>query len=311
MTAGDLHNEALVLRELGASVIAATDIGTHAIEYAVNNWRIFPLRGKVPAIAKGRGVLDATSDTAQIAAWWGGRYAGCNIGARVPEAMIVIDVDPRHDGHTSLAALEDKHGPLPETLTTISGRGDGGRHLFFRRPAGKLTASRLGPGIDLKTPSGYVVMPPSIHPDSGQPYTRLDNDVAAPPAWLVSLIAPAPITPAPRSPRRLFPLHTGPSVADEFSRSSSWSDILGPHGWQCLDADPDADGARWRHPTATSPSSATIRHSCLFVYSTNTPFDVTTSEEPKGYTRFRAYAVLDHNGDLKAAARALKDKAVT
>ncbi len=163
------------MRELGGSVVSATDIGTYAMEYAANNWQVFPLRGKIPAIAGGRGVLDATSDLATVAHWWGGRYSGCNIGARIPEALMVIDVDPRHDGHNSLAALEAKHGSLPETLTTISGRGDGGRHLFFRRPSGKLTATRLGPGIDLKTSSGYVVMPPSIHPDSGQPYTRVDE----------------------------------------------------------------------------------------------------------------------------------------
>lgn len=309
MTADDLTAEALAMRELGGSVVSATDIGTYAMEYAANNWQVFPLRGKIPAIAGGRGVLDATSDLATVAHWWGGRYSGCNIGARIPEALMVIDVDPRHDGHNSLAALEAKHGSLPETLTTISGRGDGGRHLFFRRPSGKLTATRLGPGIDLKTSSGYVVMPPSIHPDSGQPYTRVDALVAAPPAWLVALLTPAPPE-APRSTRRLFSLHSGPSIADQFSSATSWSDILGPHGWQCLDADPDADGARWRHPTATSPFSATVRHCCLFVYSTNTPFDTTSPENPKGYTRFRAYAVLDHGGDLKAAARALNSKAV-
>ncbi len=132
----------------------------------------------------GHGVYDATTDIATIAAWWGGRYTGCNIGARVPDAMIVIDVDPRHGGVDSLAELEQRHGPLPHTLTTISGRGDGGRHLFFRRPHGKLTGTRLGPGIDLKTPLGYTVHAPSIHPDSGKPYTRIDRPVAAPPAGI-------------------------------------------------------------------------------------------------------------------------------
>jgi hypothetical protein len=44
----------------------------------------------------------------------------------------------------------------------------------------------------------------------------------------------------------------------------------------------------------------------LFVYSPNTPFTVTTPGDPHGYTRFRAYAVLEHGGDLSAAARALR-----
>lgn len=304
MTADDLLAEALALKVLKASIIDASDMGTYAIEYAVNNWAVFPLRGKVPAISGGHGVLDATTDVEVIAHWWGGHYSGCNIGARVPESMIVIDVDPRHGGDESLAALETEHGELPETLTTISGRGDGGRHLFFRRPSGRLTGKRLGPGIDLKSSSGYVVMPPSIHPDSGHPYTRIDAYPAAPPSWLSTLLAPQSAA-APRSAKKLFSGHAGPSVADQFARSTSWSDILTPHGWRCLDAEPDDDGARWLHPAATSPCSATVRHGCLFVYSTNTPFDVTMSDDPKGYTRFRAYAVLNHGGDLRVAARSL------
>ena len=78
------------------------------------------------------------------------------------------------------------------------------------------------------------------------------------------------------------------------------------HGWACLDPDPDADGARWLHPAATSKCSATIKNGCLFVYSTSTVFEFTESGDPHGYTKFRAYAVLNFGGDLKAAARALK-----
>lgn len=310
MSAADLAAEATAISGLGASVIDATDIGTYAVEYALRNWAVFPLNGKVPAIAGGRGVLDATTDVDTVIGWWASRYRGANIGGRVPESMIVIDVDPRHGGLDVLAELQRDHAALPETLTTVSGRGDGGRHLFYRRPAGKLSSKRLGPGIDLKMSTGYVVLPPSIHPDSGQPYSRIDAPVAAPPSWLVDLLRPEPRPAAPRSARRLYAPHSGNSVADEFSANTSWAEILMPHGWGCLDADPDAYGARWLHPTATSACSATIRNGCLFVYSTNTPFDVTEPGDPKGYTRFRAMAVLEHGGDLRAAACALRGQVV-
>jgi Bifunctional DNA primase/polymerase, N-terminal len=70
-------------------------------------------------------------DPDQIKAWWI-RWPNATIGARVPESLLVIDVDPRNGG--SLAELESLTGPLPATLTAWSGRDDGGRHLYFRRP---------------------------------------------------------------------------------------------------------------------------------------------------------------------------------
>lgn len=305
MSPDDLTAIAVAIKELGASVISTDDIGVHAIEYGLHHLPVFPLNGKIPAIAGGRGVLDATSDIQIIARWWGGRYRGCNIGGRVPTSVIVIDVDPRNGGLDSLGALQQRYGSLPETLTTISGRGDGGAHYFFRRPPGTLSHKRLGAGIDLKTASGYTVMAPSIHPATGKPYTRVDRPVTAPPDWLVELLLPEP-TPiqAPTKIHRLTQ-YWGPSVADEFGANTSWHDVLTPHGWRCIGNDPGSDGAKWLHPTATSASSATIRNGCLFVYSPNTPFEVTEPGNPNGYTKFRAYAVLNHDGDMSAAARAL------
>ncbi len=325
----DLAFEALLLRELGGNVLAAADIGTHAVEYAVRNWKVFPLRGKVPAIGNphpqgsrerreckgdcglpGHGVLDATTDMKTVIGWWGGRYAGANIGGRVPESMFVLDVDPRHGGDKTAKALQDAYGVLPPTLTTVSGRGDGGIHLFFRRPAGVLSPKRIaadhGAGIDIKTSTGYVVLPPSIHPDSGKPYTRVEHPVAAPPHWLVALLRPEQPRPCVKPLRRPVLLGGGPSIAERYNASVGWPNVLEPHGWRCLDGDPDADGARWRHPSATSPHSATIRGGRLYVYSPNTPFDVTESSDPHGYSRFHAFAVLNHGGDMSAAARTLK-----
>lgn len=126
------------------------------------------------------------------------------------------------------------------------------------------------------------------------------------PEWLAELLRPeSPAT--NRTPNSSAHVHfDGPSLADEYSASTSWADILIPHGWTCLDSDPDADGARWRHPAATAPYSATIRHACLFVYSTNTDFEVTAAGDKHGVTRFKAYAVLNHGGDMSAAYQHLK-----
>lgn len=318
--------EADVLTALGATVIDSDDIGSYAIEYAVRGWRVFPLRGKVPMIPAahrpgdplrgrckgecgrvGHGVLDASSDLGVVSAWWAGPAKRANIGLRLPDPVMVIDVDPRNGGAQSLATLVEKFGRLPESLTSISGRGDGGHHRYFRRPQGKVTNRLLGAGLDVKTSAGYVVAPPSIHPDSGKPYMWVDQGAAIsdPPSWLVELVRPLTVVPQTKGRKGLKGQisRSGSSVADDFTASTTWADILEPHGWRCIDPHGDDDGARWLHPAATSACSATVRHGCLFVYSDNTPFEPTTAGDPHGYTRFRAWAVLNHDGDLSAAAR--------
>src|SRR5947209_2295182 len=91
-----LRLQANAFHILGASVLETEDIGTHAIEYGVNNWPVIPLNGKLPAIPNphpkessarqechgecglhGHGVHDATTDVTTVAFWWGGQYSGC------------------------------------------------------------------------------------------------------------------------------------------------------------------------------------------------------------------------------------------
>lgn len=172
----------------------------HALGLAARGFEVFPCNGKVPAIPGGSGCLDATDDRIVIAKMWAGRPMA-NIGVRIPVGQLVVDVDPRHDGHDRLAELESRHGSLPPTRTSASGRDDGGIHLWWLRPSGAVTATRLGRGIDLKDRGGYVVAPPSRHPDTGRPYRWLD--VRTPvemPKWLSDLIRPAP---TPTTVRRL------------------------------------------------------------------------------------------------------------
>jgi hypothetical protein len=310
----------------GTDLVDGADLASHALQYATAGWEVFPLRGKFPMITcpisaeykrrgltdrcpgacgnNGHGVLDATSDIVKVVEWWSA-HPEANIGGRVPDGLVVVDTDPRHGGEDSLDRLVGEHGGLPKTLTAFSGRGDGGRHRYFRHPGGDVSSSRLPDGIDVKTPRGYVVLPPSIHPDTSQPY-RWEDERAQPavmPRWLVALLRPEVRT--PRS-HVMTEQREGESIADWYSDTATWGDIL--LGWQLVGGDGEGDGSAWRHPTATSASSATIRHNTLFVYSSNTPFELTEAGRPHGYTKFRAYAVLHHGGDLGAAATTARRK---
>jgi len=282
----------------------------HAVAATVAGWEVFPIsRTKVPmekAPPDGKGgFYTASADPEKARERWT-RYPSANIGMRPPAWLVVVDIDPRKGGDVAWSAFEQRHSPVA-TLTVWSGRGDGGRHLYFQHPGGHLKSNLndVCEGIDIKGHNGLVVFPPSIHAATGLPY-RWD-DPAAPvarmPAWLANLCRrPAPVAPGPRRLRTSF----AGSPADWFTKTHSWRHVLEPHGWHVVDGsgDGDSDGSRWLHPQATSDASATVKHGCLFVYSTSTTFEVTEAGDVHGYTRFRAWAVLNHRGDLSAAARA-------
>jgi hypothetical protein len=154
-------------------------------------WEVFPCKwtgpyAKAPMTMNGH--LNATTDPDQIKLWWT-KWPNAMIGAKVPDSLLVIDLDPRNGG--SHTVFTDLVGDLPDTLTAWSGRNDGGSHLYFLRPPGPLTSTRLPEGIDLKI-NGYMIMPPSIHPATGLPYRWEDHPVASLPSRLRELLRPAP-----------------------------------------------------------------------------------------------------------------------
>lgn len=182
------------LRDFDAQPAPASLMLTAALEYAAAGWEVFPLAGKVPLISRrdgGRGLLDATSDPGVVTRWWT-NWRDANIGGRIPEALLMTDTDPRHGGEVNLQRLATAHGGLAPTLTSASGRGDGGRHRWYLHPGGQVSAARLPAGVDLKVSTGYAVLPPSVHPDTGLPY-RWTSPAAPVPLqpFLAELLRPA------------------------------------------------------------------------------------------------------------------------
>ena len=164
-----------------------------ALDLALHGWKVFPCdwragkREKAPL--NDHGHLEATTDPVVIRHWWS-KWPRAMIGAVVAGWFVVIDVDPRNGG--DLEKLIELVGPLPPTLTVWSGRNDGGRHLYFQRPLGPLTSTRLPAGIDLKLGGrGYCILPPSIHPVTGQPYRWESGEPVIMPARLQELLTPA------------------------------------------------------------------------------------------------------------------------
>lgn len=116
-----------------------------------------------------------------------------NVGVLVePSGLVVIDIDPRNGGDTTMAALVAEHGRMPETRVVRTGRG--GWHYYFRAPEGVRLRGTLGAGIDLKS-NGMVVAEGSRASTGGYELYR-DRPVAELPGWVVEMARrPDPATP--------------------------------------------------------------------------------------------------------------------
>jgi hypothetical protein len=168
-----------------------------ALAYAQRGWPVFPCNGKAPYTE--HGVKDATTDERILRGWWK-RWPKANIGLACgsPSGMYVIDEDD--GGVDTIGALG-----LPPTLTVLT--GGGGRHFYFVRPeSGRWpnTAKKIGPGVDSRGDGGYVLLPPSIHPDTGEPYEWLNKSTPAPlPSSVIAALTPKPVE--RRRPRSTTP----------------------------------------------------------------------------------------------------------
>jgi hypothetical protein len=142
------------------------------------------------------GHLSATTETGIVKLWWGLRVTEANLGVRT-EKLVVVDVDPRHDGDKSFALIEREH-EIPPTWRSIT--GSGGEHIIFLCPddveissftAENMDNPPLGPGIDVRARGGYIVGVPSRH-ISGRSYCwsvdhhPADVPLAPAPDWLIA-----------------------------------------------------------------------------------------------------------------------------
>jgi hypothetical protein len=212
---------------MGAAAQQRRSMLEHALFWASKGMHVFPLfeirpdgkcacgpteecdknksAGKHPRIPRWQ--IFATDEEKQIREWWQ-RWPASNIGilcgTELPGGgyLMVVDVDPRHDGDVELALLEQRYGNLPETPRNLTG-GNGWHVLLRARRAVPSRSGSLGKGVDVKCRGGYIVAPPSSHA-SGTPYTRdagadiEDVPIAEAPEWALILADP-PRAEAPKS----------------------------------------------------------------------------------------------------------------
>lgn len=118
---------------------------------------------------------------------------GVNVGVRLTDEHLVVDIDPRSVTGGLPAAKRKLRtlGVNPRDYPAVA-TGSGGYHLYMRKPAGTTMRDHLPGewrGIEFKSLGRQVVAPGSIHPN-GRPYSWAKTKFDFEELWLGAPLAP-------------------------------------------------------------------------------------------------------------------------
>jgi Bifunctional DNA primase/polymerase, N-terminal len=279
-------------------------------------------RNKRPAVVSWKPFQVRLATAAELEAWFSKREAGIAIIAgAISGHTEILDFD-------DIAALKPWHSRVEGEAPGLVSRlvvvitPTGGRHIYYRCATiegNTKLAVNLDHEVMIETrgEGGYALIPPSpawCHPDR-QPYVLRQGDLADIPTITAderhTLLHCARALNAYVEPERVSTARErstpdGDRPGDRFAARVSWEDILLPHGWRVVGH--RGEVTLWRRPGKQAPgASATTNYAgsdVLYVFSSNaSPFGPETA-----YTKFAAYAWLEHGGDFHAAARMLASK---
>ena len=157
------------------------DMLNSALDYANQGLAVFPCKrgSKAPAVA--HGFKDATTDVAQIKEWWTS-HPEWNVAIATGEVsggLVVIDVDMHGDSRAFefIRNWEEEHGALKKTWITKTGTG--GRHILYKGDNNLRNTTNADISIDVRATGGYIVAPPSIHPNkTAYSWYKKEGDIA-------------------------------------------------------------------------------------------------------------------------------------
>lgn len=262
------------------------------------------------------------------------KHPNDNLGAALgPSRLCSLDIDDMD----AMRVICDEFGwNLDDVLAqhpTIQGRAPGFR-VMFRVPDGitlayhSLTwphrddAKRRKTVFEIRaadTQQRQDVLPPSIHPDTGQPYvwlTKPNGVIPEPPAWLIALwknwdalkpqlqgLCPwAPERPTPKPPKRPRPANATaePSVIDAYEQAHDIETALAQYGYR-------KQGKRWLSPhSSTGLAGVVIFDGKAWIHHASDPLCSDESGQLVGaFDLFRYY---DHGGDMTKAVKAAAEE---
>jgi hypothetical protein len=244
---------------------------------------------------------------AELTRWFAGSQpAGVGIiGGAISGGLLILDLesaDAYQQWRSNAEALLDT--TILDCLPVV--RTGKGFHLYARtsEPGGnQKLAMQDGQTIaETRGEGGYVLAPPTMHPETQQPYTLIHGDLTTIPhltaAQARALLDAARALVTEEHPSNANASGQNGSVIDRFNQEHTIEQVLERHGYR------REQERRYIRPGGER-SSVVIVNGKSVHYNTNDPL---SSEAPGGkphaHTPFSAWCVLEHHGDVKQAVRA-------
>jgi len=163
-----------------------------AIRYAELGYPVFPCvpRRKNPITP--HGFKDATTNPAQIEAWWD-KHPDANVGVAT-QGLLVVDVDNANNPWP----MDEGQKLELANCTASSITPSGGRHYIYKQPDTggpyRNTTSKIALRVDTRADGGYIVVPPSV---AGKPYVWTPScelevgpgELQLPPQFVLDILA--------------------------------------------------------------------------------------------------------------------------
>lgn len=296
---------------------------------------VLPARtdSKRPALIGWKEFQNRLPNEAEIALWFADAQAMCVVAGAVSRHLEMLDFDAGGTVFAAWADLVQSESPDLFDRLVIERSPSGGRHVVYRCPNGVSASLKLaqrkvvGPSGDPVELYGKTNVPRRVgdqfevlltlietrgegglflcHPTTG--YELLQGDLGALPsltlperelllraAWSLDELPPmvaedlAPSDPCGRP-------------GDDFNERGDVRALLERHSWVRVRP---GENEYWRRPGKDTGWSATLKAGVFYVLSANAaPF-----EPNRGYSPFGVFARLEHGGDFRAAAAALRSQ---
>jgi biotin operon repressor len=142
-------------------------INEQAVEYVENGWSVLPVRPdeKRPYMTNWLQYTKTRASRDNVENWFR-TLTGAGVGAVTGRISNIIVLDVEHDCPIPIEELLKRY---PTQM--ISKSGSGGYHLFFQYPQNVNKVSnrvRIFEGADLRADGGFIVLPPTRHPNGNK-----------------------------------------------------------------------------------------------------------------------------------------------